>query len=68
MLCLGPNGEVLDGGGQRLDFFGLSLVGSCEDSDLCPECGDVLQQGNKAGCHRGLYLCQSVFQVVVAVV
>lgn len=42
MLYLDQVGQILDSGGQGLYFLVLSLVGSCESSDLCPKCGDVL--------------------------
>lgn len=68
MLCLSPGGEVLNSGGQVLDFLGLGLVGGGEGRDQCPECGDVLLQGGEAVCHYGLYLSQGVFQVIVVII
>lgn len=58
----------MDDGHQGLDTFGLSLVDGGKVSDLCPECGDLLLQGDEAGCYRRLYLNQGVLQIIVIVI
>lgn len=68
LLCLCSGEEILDGGGQRLDFPLLYLIGCGESSNLRPEYGVILGQGSKAVSHCGLYFGQGIFQVIDIIV